>query len=315
MHIGEPHIFRLRRQRPVKRAAMRLLWALSMVLLSTAAGAAETEFSLRRLGNPRPDAPNFEPAAEGNFRSFARQLAATFSSAGLTPAQSIGSLGFAVAIESGLVSVPQESSPWPTTAPVPSVLFVPSVSVRKGLPYSFELGARAAWLSANRLGAASVGLRWAVSEGINALPDIVIGASLTTLINAPQMQVATAGTSLTVGRRFVVRETVGLSPYLGWNLAFVSAVSDLIDFSPNPSLSDSDLARPGDAGNARFAPLSPIENSHNRFYAGCEVGYGIFRLTTEISFAVLGRFRDGPTNTARDIPGVFAFNTAIGVSF
>ncbi len=294
---------------------MRVFWVLSMVLLSLPAGAVETDFSLPRLGNPRFDAPNYQPTAEGNFRSFARQLAAAFSSTGLTPAQSIGSLGFAVAIESGLVSVPQEASPWPTTAPTPSVLFVPSVSVRKGLPYSLELGARAAWLSASRLGAASVGLRWAVSEGLNALPDIVIGASLTTLINAPQMQVTTAGTNLTVGRRFVLRETVGLSPYLGWNLALVSTISDLVDFSPSPSLTESDSAVPGDSRSARFASLSPFENSHNRFFAGCEVGYGIFRLTTEISYAVLGRFRDGPTNSARDIPGVFAINTSIGVSF
>jgi hypothetical protein len=296
-------------------ASARLFRLISVLGFAHAAFGVDFEFDLRRLGNPNTQGPNADAGANGKFRSFARQMGAVVTSSGLRPAQTLGSLGFQVALESSYTSMAASDFEWPTKASFSGSLFLPALSVRKGLPYSLELGAKGSWLGESRMGVASVDLRWAVNEGFSALPDIVIGGYLTALLGARDMSLTVGGTSLNIGHRFVIKETLSVSPFVGWNLALVSAETSLFDFRVTQDNASSDALPLGDPSLSRYTLGSLGSNSHNRFFGGAEAGFGWLRVSAELSYSVLGRFRDAATNGNRDVPGVFAFNSSVGAAF
>ncbi|HZA14347.1 MAG TPA: hypothetical protein VE618_07620, partial [Myxococcaceae bacterium] len=108
---------------------------------------------------------------------------------------------------------------------------------------------------------------------------------------------------------------ITLTPYVGWNLVWVGASSNTVDFKPDRSFEEGICGPDYPASCDRNAQISspdtgvydevPLgDNSHNRFYAGVRFIGGIIQLGAEYSFSQLPQ-----------PGGVDAFNFTLGLDF
>lgn len=305
--------------------------------------ADPNDFRIFVLGNP-----NTNPAANANFEAFTKELGAALTSTNLLPPATLGHAGFSLTFEastvylgtapinndttsatfgqdvqaappSGKFYLPTERQP--PTYNGASPLLLPSIHVRKGLPFSLELGARATWIDKSQMAAAMGEIRWAVNEGFAYLPDICVRGYGMRLFNTRDFDLGAVGLDLGVGKKFAIGGMITLTPYVGWNLVWLGAGSNTVDFNPGRTYAQSLTNKSGQPdANAQlrddtgvFKEVSLADNSHNRVYGGVRFIGGVFQLMAEISYSALGQV-SYPTGKV-DLPAVIALNGAIGLDF
>jgi hypothetical protein len=238
---------------------MRRTWALlttTVVLRASSAAALPLDLDLSRLGSPRvTDGVTAEAAARSRreFALLSSELALAMTSQVFGPAATTGPAGLAVDLElalapvggdgggSGLASG-QES--WPTRGPAPGLLLLPSLHVRKGLPFGIELGGRARWIARSSMVALEGELRWALVEGHAALPDLSFRGALTRLFNQRDLNLDARELGVVMGKKLGVSGTWSLAPYAGVRLTWVRASSDPIEFGSAAGASGTQAAFP-----------------------------------------------------------------------
>ena len=199
---------------------LRIPASICSLLLASAAFADPYDFRISDLGNPSPTAGAFnaKPSANANFRVFARQLGAALTSVNLTPSETLGHSGFAFSAELSVVDFGTQIVKLPTeNRDFRGPMLIPSMHVRKGLPFSFEIGARGAWIEKSRMGAGTLEFKWAVNEGFTYLPDIAVRGNITKLLNSRDFDVTAGGLDLSVGKQFALGGMVTLTPYVAVN--------------------------------------------------------------------------------------------------
>lgn len=301
-----------------------------MVLWTTAALAGPNDIKISQLGNPSQDAsaPNYVPGANGSFRILSRQLGAAISAANLAPPETLGHAAFSVNLELSVVGLDGKAPPGPGQSPVTEgfampterafegPLLMPALHVRKGLPFSLELGGRLAWFEKSSMYAGTAELKWAPMEGFATLPDVGVRLHANRLFNTPDFDVSSGGLDLGVGKTFPVGGMVTFTPYAGWNLGFTGASSDLLDFDPQRTRSD--LWGPGGTAidssvYGAYETVHFFSNPSNRFYAGVRFIGGIIQLGAELSITTFAGFEDDTGQ--RNISSVGAFNATLGLDF
>ncbi len=300
--------------------------ALAVFLAGAGALADSNDLRLYQLGNPVGGGFRFTDQAQGNFRVFARELGAALTSTNLTPPETLGSAGFSVSAAASVVWLKRGEFLFPTegakrasdagTAIQNGSVLIPSVHIRKGLPYSFEIGLRTAWIEKSRMFAPTVEGRWALNEGFSYLPDFAIRGHASKLFNARDLDLTTAGLDLSLGKEFALGGVVTLTPYAGWNVVWVGAQTNTIDFRPERTQEEAtrtQLAQLQDTGS--FETLSLTNNRHNRFYGGLRFIAGALQIGGEFSYSSLGSFRDTVTTADRRMPPVLATNWTLGLDF
>ena len=296
-----------------------LLWSVTSV-------ADPYDLRLYKLGNPTKSAANYDPAANARFAAFARQLGAGLTSVNLAPPETLGHSGFSVTAELSVVQFDQSDFAMPTeqydgSRPgITGALLLPSIHIRKGLPWSFEVGARVAWIEKSRMGAATGELKWAINEGFTYLPDIGVRAYATRLFNSKDFDLTAGGLDLGLGKQFAIGGMVTLTPYVGWNMVWVAANSNTVDFNPGRTESEAvetPTAQFRDTGV--FDQVALTASSHNRFYGGFRFITGALQLGAEYSTSRLPRVvvpgeGDEPERKML-VPPVNAFNFTVGLDF
>jgi len=256
--------------------------ALACLFMASSGHAAQRKIHLEQLGNPSTD-----QTAHARFRAFTRQLALSFSTTLPSPS---GSLGWHGASAAAFVSL--EKPNWDTieksnreaiekaNLKTSGQLFSQQsplwtqtgLSVRKGLPYSFEVGVHAKWLSQSSMWTLAADFKWALNEGIDYLPDFSVRAHIQELFGAAPLKLTTGGMDLSLGKSFTLPRSLVFSVFGGWDLVFVSASSKTVHF---------------DDGEAKFAAHNPFSNSHNRFYLAFRVLYWDAFAQLGFSYSVL----------------------------
>ncbi len=301
-------------------------------LLSLTAGALADPNDLRlyQLGNPTT------PGANANFRVFARELGVALSSVNLMPPETLGHAGFSVTAEAAVVFLSaRDSSGGGCQTPSSScflfpnegllrngtglagAMLIPSVHVRKGLPFSLELGSRIGWVEKSRMATLTGELKWALNEGFTYLPDVGVRASVTRLLNSRELDVTSGGVDIGVGKQFAIGGMITLTPYVGWNLIWVGASSSPVDFRPERTQQEATASATAQLVNTEvYDPVGFFANSHNRFYGGVRFIGGVVQLLVEFSYASMGKFSDPTTGPSdRTLPDVTALNFSVGLDF
>lgn len=290
--------------------------ALGVLTASGLAVASPNDFRLYQLGNPTLGGAAYNPSANANFRIFARELGAALTSINLMPPSTLGHNGFSVSGELSVVNFKATQFLMPTESAFSGPMLMPSLHVRKGLPFSFELGVRAGWLEKSKMGVATVEGKWAINEGFTYLPDIGVRAHATRLFNTRDFDLTATGLDLGVGKRFAIAGMITLAPYIGWNLVWVGAFSNTIDFNPGRSYQDSvrtPTAQLQDTGVYDEVKLG--SNSHNRFYGGLRFAAGVVQIGLELSYSALGQIHDEGTGADRSVPSLLVVSTMLGLDF
>lgn len=291
------------------RLGFALAFTTMLSALPASAQGFPNDFQISKLGNPQPDGTGFDPRANGNFRVFARQFAAVMTSINGTSPDTLGHSAFAFAADFTYYSLPSTSLP--TVGAFKDATWFPGIHVRKGLPFSFEVGARAAWFPNSRMGMGGLELKWAVLEGFTYMPDIAVRGFINKLINSRDFDLTAGGLDLGLGKQFAIAGMVTLTPYVGWSLVFVGASTSNIDFRRSRTLAEGDVELFKDY--YIFTSLQAVQNIHNRFYGGLRFIGGHAFVNAELSYSVMPDFKDN--NETRSIAGVLAGTASIGLDF
>jgi hypothetical protein len=293
-------------------------FALAVLLGGAAAHADANDLEITKLRLQSENAAT----ANANFRAFARTFGAAMSSVNLMPPETLGHAAFSFNAELGIIQLPAlESVRLPTQREQSDTLLLPSVHVRKGLPFSLELGARVGWVDKSRLFATTGELKWAVNEGFTYLPDIAVRAHVTRLMGNRDFDLTTGGLDFGVGKQFPLGGMVTLTPYGGLDFVAVAASTDVLDFDQNRDVSTTlDPADPyaGLENTGVFQEVKLMENVNQRIYGGARFITGALQLGVELSLTRAGSFEytdDMGATATRDLPAVLAFSTTLGLDF
>jgi len=310
--------------------------ALGVLVCGPAAYADRNDLQITKFGNPSPftnsgsttDSANFNPEANGDFRAFARTFAAVITSKNLMPPETLGHAGFSVNAELGVVALPRPGREdgqvtLPTERDQTPELLIPSVHVRKGLPFSLELGTRIGWIDRSSMFTATGELKWAVNEGFTWLPDIGVRAHVTRLLGSNRdFDLTAAGLDVGVGKQFPLGGMVTLTPYGGLDFVGVAASTDTLDFDQNRTQGGTLNPTNPYAGLDNTGVYTPVklgENINSRIYGGVRFIGGALQLGAEISLSNQGTLQvvNARTGETRDraLPAIFAFNTTLGLDF
>ncbi len=312
-------------------------WAQLATLLGSGLALADPyDFLVYRLGQPAPvicepaeggcnipktsGQPTFvalgTPGANAAFRSFARELAAALTSVNLSPPETLGHSGFAVNAELSVVQWKTAQFAMPTEQAVPSSVLVPSVHLRKGLPFSFEVGTRTGWIEKSRMAVGTLEVKWALNEGFTYLPDLGVRGYGTRLFNTRDFYLTAAGLDIGLGKQFAVGGMITLYPYAGWNLVWVSATSGIVDFRPSRTNEESMRSKNSQLQDTTvFEDLGLGANQHSRVYGGLRFIGGVVQIGAEVSLSRLGKFHDATTDTDVAMPDLLTVNFTLGLDF
>jgi len=291
-------------------------WMALATLVSGVAYADKNDIQISKLGNPNQAAVTYDATANSNFQAFARTFGAAITSANLMPPETLGHSGFNANVELSVISLPSETV-IPTEGEQPGAVLMPSFHVRKGLPFSIEVGGRVGWVERSRMLAATGEVKWAVNEGFTYLPDIGVRGHVTRLAGVRDFSLTAVGVDAGVGKQFPLGGMVTLTPYGGLDFTFVGADSTNIDFDPERPFEDT--LDPLDAlqNTGVYRRVGFSSNMNQRIYGGVRFIGGVLQLGAEISVSRLGsvKMTDSETSDTRALTSVLTFNTSLGLDF
>jgi hypothetical protein len=265
-----------------------LLWVAIALGVPGLARADRYDFRLYQLG-----APGSDPAANARFAAFANELGVAIANWNLEPPETTGYSGFNFAFEYPVSLINDKGTLngiryWPldpnTTGT--GALQMPGIHVRKGLPFSFEVGVKVNYLEQSNMVATTIEGKWALNEGFLYFPDLGARGWGTQLIGAREFNLTVAGFDLGLGKQIPINGQCTLTPYAGWASVWVAASSNVVDF--NPGQSEQQQFAGGASGTASqdvFASVDIGSNRHNRFYAGVRFISYVLELGLEGSWA------------------------------
>lgn len=236
---------------------LALLAAATLAVAAAPAARAEPlDIDLSRLGAPDPSAwTSVNPGgvasgfnaqlardARRRFAILSSEVGLALSSAVLHPASTTGYSGFAVDLEVATVAVHADpvgvttagyaATPWAGASTQPSSLYLPSLHVRKGLPFSFEVGGRLVYLAMSNAFAGQGEAKWALVEGIDYLPEFAVRGAYTRLFGVRDWNLSTTELDVLISKRFGLMGVTSLTPYVAARFTWIDASSEQIDFAP-----------------------------------------------------------------------------------
>ncbi|MCB9680375.1 MAG: hypothetical protein H6733_02810 [Alphaproteobacteria bacterium] len=179
-----------------------------------------------------------------DYAQLIRELGASIATATILPPGTLGASGFEVVAESNLAVTSTSDrlgpSPW-SRAHVDedpgAFFFAPGVTVRKGLPFSVELGMTGRWVGMSRQGVFGGFLRAALVEGWKPYPDVGVHLGYTGYVGNDELELGVFELGGSLGSQWAFGSTGGvrttkIAPYLDITLLVISAT---------PLLSDDDV--------------------------------------------------------------------------
>jgi hypothetical protein len=170
------------------------------------------------------------------FDDFAAQIGSALAPRMIGPADTLGSRRFEVALITGILGLDTTRTYWtsdpadgrPGVARDPgSLLTTTHVRVRKGLPYSFQVGGQVSHLYQSDLWGISAEIGWALVEGFRSAPDILLTAGIGTLLGTRDMLMIQVSPAVIVSKRFGVAGLFSLAPSVGYNLLYLNSSTHL----------------------------------------------------------------------------------------
>ncbi len=253
---------------------------LTLTITASPARAGRYDLTLGNFFSNRPGACSADfNCAQGLFEDLMTELGQATAPVFLAPAETLGLNGFTFAFEGSIVPISNDQPFWtlPTEGDPQSVLFIPHIHVRKGLPFSFEVGTQLSYLIDSELFIIGAELRWALNEGFYYIPDLAFRVSINHMIGAKEFELSTGGWDVSLSKAFGVGGMLALTPYAGYNMMFIHASSHVT--IPDPSL---------EIPNQVFDSMNWNDNIHHRFFVGLRLTTFIFQIAAEGAFVMGG---------------------------
>lgn len=157
------------------------------------------------------DFDNLQLLSQSQFQELSENLAAAASYKAVTPAESIGTLGFDVGLELSVTEINETvfdvaaAGGWDQSS-----LPVPKLHAHKGLPFGFDIGAFYSSVPETSITLWGGELRYAFMTGGIASPAVAIRATYSQLGGIDELELSSKGVELAVSKGFLM-----FTPYAG----------------------------------------------------------------------------------------------------
>lgn len=222
---------------------------------------------------------------EAGFRDFTRELGLATSVYALQPAETTGQSGFAMQLNFVNTSIAGDADYWRKASVdgnPPSSLSVMNLHVRKGLPFSLEVGFNAGIMLDSELVTLGGEIKYAINEDwIWPVPDLAIRAWGNAVLGARDLDLYNVGGDVIVSLPIGIGGTVQLTPILGYSLHAVISKSGVLNAMPGNPLPP--VISPGGTHLPEYVFGVDTQVMH-RMFAGLQLSVAAFDLNFQASF-------------------------------
>lgn len=273
----------------------RYLLATLVVTLATLtvgvppAQAADNDIVLSRFAEFQKQTNNCE-AVCGNvaknteqFENLVHDFGQVMSPRFGAPASTLGEAGFAVDLAPTLSIIDNDAEHWNTGVEdrdPESVMFVPGLIVRKGLPFSFEVAGTMGHISGSDMFTVGSQVKWSLHEGFRLFPDVAARGMVNTVVGSRDLQMLTAGWDISISKGFPLAGVLTITPYGGYQQLHIWGWSRLLNVRPQ----DPRAPVTGEGGNPGFNPEFVFDTHHtavNRGFLGGRLNIWTVSLSLE----------------------------------
>lgn len=284
------------------------------------------------------------------FERLAAELAVTLAPPLSAPARTVGPRGFAFGLDTTITPISGSEAFWSrgtegaggaqvNQSPM-GVMAWNRLTVRKGLPFGFELGASAAHAVNSSMYTLGVELKWALLEGFHsragAFPDLAVRGAVNKQLGSDQLSITVASIDVLFSKPLVLGAPWVLSPFFGVQTLLVRAESGVIDLTPEvnafaecqPLPGHQPASPSGDPGATvvctqdgsdfeNNAVFQPVSQTRARLVLGGELSYEWFTMATSLAFDLIAPDVVANVSAGRDPSHarLFAFNFALGARY
>jgi hypothetical protein len=247
---------------------------------------------------------------EQGFRDFSRDIGLIFSPRLAATGETLGVSGFSIQLDQSVSLVDSTADYWQlgSESGDPSGSYQTStLHIRKGLPFSFELGGTITKMWGSELMGVGTELRFAPLEDILwPGPDLAFRGFVSTVLGDSQLNMIIPGWDVVLSVPIGVGNVMNISPFAGYNMTVVVASSRLVDGEPTNPQTAFTLS-----SNSSNLPAGTLVNYQPEVLFDDEstiVSQGIFGVRFE--FAVLDVTFQGTVSSA-----VQSYTTSLGFNF
>lgn len=235
----------------------------------------------------------------------------------LAPAETLGYSGFYLGLEGSLTTVPGDTDRWfkgtVDENASDKVMFVPTLHMRKGLPWSFELGGTINYLARSELVALGGDVKWSLFEGYRNgwrgfLPDVAARGSVVRVLGESDADITIIGVDGSISKNFGIGGMVVLVPYVGlqylWTMVRVEPLIYRDDTRPErghpewDSLDDQFHAPEGNKWDT--TGLSGPNLTRMKLFFGLKFQYEVLVLTAELGWGMSSEWNTSLDEAASD---------------
>ncbi len=178
---------------------------------------------------------------EAAFEGLVKEMGIALAPRLLEPAETLGQAGFSMAFATTVQDIRNKADYWVRAMPElgdapPGALTTLALQMRKGLPWSFEIGGAITHLVGSEMYAMGTDLKWTMADGLRIgtirLPDVALRGSVNRLVGNRDLDLIVGGGDVTMSYVFPIGGVVQLTPYAGWNRLIANGSSHVLDATP-----------------------------------------------------------------------------------
>jgi hypothetical protein len=182
------------------------------------------DIMLSQLGTWQGESYDQTDIIQDAYARVVQQTGMAIANTPLGAAETLGMNGFDVALTSSVSFLEANAgSAWQrvhSESDPSRAMWIPSLTVRKGLPLSFEAGAQLGYVAFSRQTRFGGWGRVGLLEGYKKLPDVTLQVGYAGYVGNPELALGTMDTSLVIGKTWAFGlldgiNTASASPYIG----------------------------------------------------------------------------------------------------
>ena len=309
------------RQTPIKTVLGAVTLAV-VVSIAAPAVAGKLDLTLSPFANCNAQGRCNHDRA--NYETFLAEYAFGLVPKKLAPAETLGYSGFYMGIEGSWSVRPTGTAAedrWEmgtSSDEVQALMFNPAIHIRKGLPFSFEVGSTVSYLALSENVTLGGEIKWAPFEGFRsgwkaALPDIAARGSVVRVIGEDDADMTIVGIDASISYAFGVGGMITLTPYAGYQFYWtIVNLEPLVyrrgdEYHPETEIDGVPRWNASDLGNPKLKRSST--------FFGLRLGYELLAFTVELGWALPNSWDTAEGNTSTKVGHQIQISSGVGIDF
>lgn len=226
----------------LKHSLVMVCGLVACAAMGSEAQAGEYDLVLARFGtfNPKQlsdctNACGIVVPNDAYFKALAADLGQVLAPRFVHGASTLGEAGFAVHLLGSFSSIPSNEPYWREALEgknPPESFFTGHLQVRKGLPFSLEVGGNLGFMPGSEMFTVGADVEWAVNEGFRYFPDVALRGAVNNVLGSRDLNMLTAGGDISASYSFHLGNVMSLEPYAGYQQLYILASSRLLNAYP-----------------------------------------------------------------------------------